>query len=422
MSAAWLVDSRRERAALTGIRVPSDTRKILTAQALRAFAYGFGAVLLGSILAARGLGPLGVGIVLGSVLAGTVIAQLVVARFAEVWGRRRLYVTLYAALAIAGVVFAAGSPTWALVLVALTGALSTEVVESGPFTSLELAMLSNRTDPNRLAAGFGWYNAVATSAGAVGALAAGLPSRARMLWEGAPADEQWFLILTVAATAGALVARSLSSSVESGVDSDGGDPGLGESRPTIRRLGALFALDSFGGGFVVQSFMVYWLTTRFDASLGVLGVTFAGIGVLQTLSFLAAPLIAKRFGLLNTMVFTHLPSNLLLASVAFAPNLPVAVGLLLARTVLSQMDVPTRQAYVMTLVSPRRRPAAAAYTNLARYVVRPIGPTLAGAAQTMALGLPFLLAGGIKTVYDLTLWRWFRHVRLEDAEPSKETP
>jgi hypothetical protein len=279
-------------------------------------------------------------------------------------------------------------------------------------------MLANQANPDRLVSGFGWYNAVATSAGAVGALAAGLPSRTRMIWEGAPADEQWFLLLTVAATAGALVARSLSSSVESGVDADV-DPGLGENRPTIRRLASLFALDSFGGGFVVQSFIVYWLTTRFDASLGVLGVAFAGIGVLQTLSFLAAPLIAKRVGLLNTMVFTHLPSNLLLASVAFAPNLSMAIALLLARTVLSQMDVPARQAYVMTLVPPRRRPAAAAYTNLARYMVRPIGPALAGATQAIALGLPFLIAGGIKTVYDLTLWRSFRHVRLEDAGPEE---
>lgn len=404
-------------------RVPesSDTRKILAAQALRAFAYGFGAVLLGSILASRGLGPVGVGIVLGSVLAGAMIGQIAVARFSEVWGRRRMYVALYVALAVAGLVFASGSPTWALVLVSLTGALSTEVVESGPFTSLEQAMLAQRIDPDRLAAGFGRYNAVATAAGALGALGAGLPARVREIWPEGPADERWFLLLTISATAGAVVAWSLSSSVEPDVRDTPRRPGLGESRPAIGRLASLFALDSFGGGFVVQSFMVYWLTTRFDASLTVLGLTFAAIGVLQTLSFLVAPLIAKRFGLLKTMVFTHLPSNFLLAAVAFAPNLQVAIGLLLARTVLSQMDVPTRQAFVMVLVPPSRRAAAAAYTNLARYSVRPVGPTLAGAAQTMAMGLPFLIAGGIKTIYDIALWRSFRDVRPDDATRPEET-
>jgi MFS family permease len=407
---------------VTGVRVSPDTRKIFASQALRAFAYGFGAVLLGSTLASRGLGHVAVGLVLASILAGTVLAQLVVARFAEVWGRRRLYVALYLALALAGAVFALGSPVWALVLVSLSGALSTEVVESGPFTSLEQAMLASRIDPDRLASGFGWYNAVATAAGAVGALAAGLPSRVRTMWPGAPSDERWFMLLTIAAVAGAAVAWSLSPAIEPGTSREGSASRLGGSRPAIRRLATLFAVDSFGGGFVVQSFIVYWLTTRFDASLGVLGLTFASIGVLQTLSFLAAPLLAKRFGLLNTMVFTHLPSNLLLASIAFAPSLAAAIWLLLARTALSQMDVPTRQAYVMTLVPPPQRAAAAAYTNLARYVVRPVGPTLAGAAQALALGLPFLVAGGIKTVYDLALWRSFRDVRPDHATRPVEEP
>lgn len=414
-----LVHSAREPETVNRVPESSDTRKILAAQALRAFAYGFGAILLGSVLASRGLGPVGVGIVLGSVLAGTMVGQIAVARFSEVWGRRRMYVALYLALAVAGLVFAFGSPTWALVLVSLTGALSTEVVESGPFTSLEQAMLAQRIAPDRLAAGFGRYNAVATAAGALGALGAGLPARVREIWPDGPADERWFLLLTISAAAGAVVAWSLSSSVEPELRDQRSR--LGESRPAIRRLASLFALDSFGGGFVVQSFIVYWLTTRFDASLTVLGITFAAIGVLQTMSFLVAPLIAKRFGLLRTMVFTHLPSNLLLAAVAFAPNLAVAISLLLARTVLSQMDVPTRQAFVMVLVPPSRRAAAAAYTNLARYSVRPVGPTLAGAAQTMAMGLPFLIAGGIKTLYDIALWRSFRDVRLDDATRPEET-
>jgi predicted MFS family arabinose efflux permease len=202
-------------------------------------------------------------------------------------------------------------------------------------------------------------------------------------------------------------------------------PGLRRSRPTVLRLAALFAVDSFAGGFVVQSFIAYWFTVQFDASIGVLGIVFFAVGVLQTVSFLVAPRLAERFGLLPTMVFTHLPSNLLLIAIPFAPNLPVAIALLLGRVALAQMDVPTRQAYVMALVDPAERTPAAAWTNTARYVARPAGPALAGVSQSLAFGLPFFLAGGIKSLYDVVLWRWFRSVTLpeesggrDDTEPS----
>jgi predicted MFS family arabinose efflux permease len=186
----------------------------------------------------------------------------------------------------------------------------------------------------------------------------------------------------------------------------------------VLRLSSLFALDSFAGGFTVSAFVAYWLRARFDAPPAVIAVTFFAIGMLQTLSFLAAPRLADRVGLLRTMVFTHLPSNVLLAAVAFAPNLAIAIALLLTRTALSQMDVPTRQAYVMTLVDPDERTPAAVYTNTARYVSRPAGPPLAAFTETIALGLPFVISGGLKSAYDLTLWRWFRHVPLPD--PVKE--
>jgi predicted MFS family arabinose efflux permease len=181
------------------------------------------------------------------------------------------------------------------------------------------------------------------------------------------------------------------------------------------RLASLFALDSFGGGLAVSAFVAYWLRVRFDASGTVIGLTFFAIGLLQTASFLIAPRLADRFGLLHTMVFTHLPSNVLLAAVAFAPNLAAAIALLLARTLLSQMDVPARQTYVMVLVDPEERTPAAAYTNTARYVTRPLGPPLAVAAEQIAIGLPFVLAGAIKSVYDVTLWRWFRRVQVPEA-------
>jgi predicted MFS family arabinose efflux permease len=259
----------------------------------------------------------------------------------------------------------------------------------------------------------GIYNAVAAAAGSLGALAAAVPGVL-----GGVGGTHWFLVFLPVALAGALVARSLSDRVESpGPPTHRGR--LERSRPVVLRLASLFAVDSFGGGFTVSAFIAYWLRARFDASPAAIGVTFFAMGVLQTVSFLVAPRLADRLGLLRTMVFTHLPSNLLLIAVAFSTTLGQAVALLLVRTVLSQMDVPTRQAYVMVLVGPDERTPAAAYTNTARYISRPLGPPVAAVAQQAAIGLPFIIAGGIKTAYDLTLWRWFRHVPLPDTLESR---
>jgi predicted MFS family arabinose efflux permease len=405
-------------------RLPSDARRILWAQALRAFAYGFGAVLLGSTLDRRGFSAFEVGLVLAAVVAGTVVSSIVVGRWGDRFGRRRAYAVLYVALALAGVVFAFSDQVWALIAVALTGALSTEVVESGAFTSLEQSMLATDLAGSERIRGFGDYNAVAAAAGSAGALAAGAPELLRRLWSGTPADERFFLVFVPVALAGAAVAGTLSQRVEADPlpVNEPAPAGLQRSRPAVLRLAALFAVDSFAGGFVVQSFIAYWLTVEFDASIGTLGVVFFAAGVLQTMSFLAASRLAERFGLLRTMVFTHLPSNALLAAVPLAPTLPIAIALLLGRYALAQMDVPTRQAYVMALVDPDERTPAAAWTNTARYVVRPAGPALAGVSQTAALGLPFFLAGGIKTVYDLVLWRWFRSVRLPEESARDGHP
>jgi Na+/melibiose symporter-like transporter len=304
--------------------------------------------------------------------------------------------------------------------VALTGALSTEVVESGAFTSLEQSMLATELTGQARTRGFGTYNAVATAAGSLGALAAGGPELLRRVWPGAPIDQRFFLLFLPVALAGAAVAGTLSSRAEAEPRPSGkhNAPALRRSRPAVFRLAGLFALDSFGGGFVVQSFIVYWLAIQFHASIGVLGLVFFTVGLLQTASFLVAPRLAERFGLLRTMVFTHLPSNVLLVAIPLAPNLPAAIALLLGRFVLAQMDVPTRQAYVMALVDPEERTPAAAVTNTARYVVRPVGPALAGISQSIAFGLPFVLAGGIKSLYDLVLWRWFRGTPLPDETPA----
>jgi predicted MFS family arabinose efflux permease len=234
--------------------------------------------------------------------------------------------------------------------------------------------------------------------------------------------QRWFLVFVPAALIGFLFASRLSGRVEHRVpDVDPLSPGPEHRTGLMYRLAALFAMDSFGGGFTVQSFIAYYLTTRYDASLHTVGLVFFVVGLLQTASFLAAGRLGDRYGLLNTMVFSHLPSNVLLFAIAFAPNLGTAVALYFARTALSQMDVPTRQAYVMALVPPQQRTAAAATTNTARYLVRPVGPVLAGAGQNLALGLPFVLAGSIKAVYDVILYGWFRKVPLanELAAPTE---
>lgn len=399
-----------------------DTRRILGAQALRALAYGFGSVLLGASLEARGWSTTRVGFLLAFVLAGTVLASVVVGTWGDRLGRRRVYTALFLALAATGGVFALTDQFWLLAIVALTGALSTEVVESGPFTSLEQPMLAQDLHGRARTRVFGTYNAVAALAGSLGALAAGGPAVFRDALGIVSTSQRLFLVLVPVGLLGALIARSLSPRVEPPSPIIEARVPLQRSRGQVLGLSALFATDSFGGGFVIQSFIAFYFARRFGTSLEALGVVFFFVGLLQTASFLVAPRLAERFGLLNTMVFTHLPSNVLLAAIAFAPSFASAVALLLARQALSQMDVPTRQAYVMALVPPEERTAAAAYTNTARYVVRPLGPVLAGAAQQVALGLPFLVAGTIKGTYDLVLWRWFRNVPLAEDDQPHEGP
>jgi MFS family permease len=397
--------------------VSRDGRLILVAQALRGFVYGLGTVLLGTVLHERGFSGAEAGVVLAAVVGGTVSTSLLVAWRADRWGHRRMYAFLYVLLAVVAAVFAMAGEAWMLCIAALAGVLSTEVVDAGPFTSLEQAMLAADMEGRRLVRGLGSYNAVATAAGSLGALAAGGLGPLRDLWSGAPSDQRAFWLFVPIALVGAHVARRLSSAVEPPARTTTTRP-LGDSRPTVMRLSALFATDSFGGGFFVQSFIAYWFATKFDASVGTLGIVFFVVGLLQTASLLAAPRIAERAGLLPTMVFTHLPANLLMMALAFAPNLTVAVALLFSRVLLSQMDVPTRQAYVMALVEPHERTAAAVYTNTARYLVRPLGPLLGGASQSIALGAPFVIGGAIKGAYDLVLWRWFRGVEVGETHRS----
>jgi MFS family permease len=391
----------------------SDVRLIFSVQAVRAFLYGFSSILIGASLAAGGLDAASVGAVFTAVLLGMAISSIAVGRWGEALGRRRTYVVLLAVMGIAGTVFALTGFVPALVLAALTGTLSTDPNESGPITTVEQAMLAS-TPPAERSRVYGRYNAVAYLAGALGALAAGGPGALRDLLPALPPDQRWLLLMPIGAAICVLFARRLSPAVEVEPVAVAGAPGLQRSRGAVRRLAALFALDAFAGGFIVQSFMVFWFGRQFGADAELMGLVFFGVGLLQAASSVAAGWLGARIGLLNTMVFSHLPSNVLLALVPLAPTLLLAVVLLLARSALSQMDVPARQAYLAALVDPAERTAAAGYTNAARHIVRPAGPALASLSMGMAAGLPFLVAGGLKVVYDLALYVTFRRVRLGD--------
>jgi MFS family permease len=396
-------------------QIERDLRAILWIQAMRAFLYGFGSVLIGSSLADAGLTDVQVGAVFTAMLAGMGVSSIIVGLRGERLGRRRLYGTLLIVMGLTGAVFALTEWVPVLIAAALTGTLSTDPNESGPITSLEQAMIGHAPVSARTRV-FGRYNAIAYLAGAVGSLSAAVPGLVERSWQAAPRAGLWLLLFpAVAVIAFALSAR-LSNAVEAEVEEATEHP-LARSRKTVTRLAGLFAFDSFAGGFVVQAFLVFWFGRRFGATSQQMAVVFFVAGLLQAASSIVAGRIAHRIGLLNTMVFTHLPSNILLMAIPLATNLWAAVAVLLLRVSLSQMDVPARQAYVVSAVYPDERVAAAAFTNTARYLTRPAGPVISGALMQIAIGAPFVAAGACKIAYDLLLFRSFRHATLVDDHP-----
>jgi MFS family permease len=388
-----------------------DARLLIAGQAVRAGGYGFTAVLLGALLSARGFTTLQVAAVLTTLIAGAAVASLVVGAFADRVGRRRSYGLFFAGIGAAGLVVAVGVPFWLLLIVALTGTLSTDVIDNGPATTLEQTMLA--AEDAGTATVYGRYNMIGSAAGALGALAVSLSGLGR---SGPVAlSGWWFAVLVPVGLAGVVIATKLSGATEVRI---GAVHRLGRpSRKVVHRLAMLFAVDAGGSGLVTTGFLSYYFASRYHVSVVALGWLFFSVSVVQAASVALAPRLARRYGLVATMVGTHLPSNGLLVAVAFAPTFPVAAGLLLARTTLSQMDVPTRQALVMTVVRPEERTAAAAVTNAARYTVRPVGPLIAGAVQQVALGAPLVIAGTVKGGYDIALWLWAR-TRLTAADAT----
>ena len=409
-----------------------DGRRIILMRGLRQGAYGLLAVVLAIALTRDGFSPAAIGALVAVSLVGDFLGTLVIGHYADRWGRRRTLVALALLMALTGLIF--GFLHWypLLLLAAFGGTLGTSNSETAPFLPIEQAMLGSQGAGAGRTALFARYNLVASIAGACGALIAGLP--ALLAHRGLPFDTLLagaFCLYALAALVVAWQAARLSTAVEvkSGALTEQGAlwrrliPPLPHSRGIVARLAALFSVDAFAGGLIGQTLLALFFHLRFGADLEMLAALFFGANLLSALSFLAAPWLARRFGLLNTMVFTHLPSNILLMLVPLMPTFPLAAALLLVRQCLSQLDVPTRQAYTMALVDPSERTAAASVTSLARSAGSATSPILAGVllqGPLIVLGLPLLLAGGLKAAYDLALWAVFHRVPEDVVTKGQE--
>jgi MFS family permease len=377
-----------------------DRRLLLATRGLRAFGFGYAAVLVGIYLEHRGLSPLAIGITLGVGLAAASLLGLVAAWLASKIGRRGALSLCGVLMALTGVDLAwSQAPSVLLVISGLTGMLGAASVDLGPFASVEQTMLAEAVSPTERNIAFGRYSLVGGLLNAGGGLAAIAATTATT-----------GLFFAAYAAIG-LVTAALPLLMSSHVESAEPAVAFGKFRP-LALLAALFALDSLGGGFVANSVIAYWLHARFGAGTSFLGPAFAFIAILQSFSYEVSGRLANRVGLINTMVFTHLPSNFLLLAVPFSPNLTIAVLILFARFALSQMDVPARQAYLVSVVPPAERAGALAMTGAVRGVAQSVGPVLTGAAiAASAFGLPFFAGGGLKIIYDLALYAGFRNRR-----------
>ncbi len=418
-------------ASLRGLDV--DGRRLFALRVLRMFGYGALAVVLVLYLAAAGLEPLAIGAVLTLTLLGDTLISLWLTTHADRYGRRRVLVAGSLLVVGAGLVFAATDWLLLLVLAGVIGVISPTGNEVGPFLAVEQAGLAQVVPDRRRTATFAWYNLAGYLATAVGALLAGAVGGALLAggWDELAAYRAVVVGYALVGLAMAGVAWTLGPAIEApprpASDAAAGPAsrswlGLGRSRRVILKLSALFALDAFAGGFIPLTLIAFYFATRFEVGPSALGALFFAVNLLAAVSSLSAARIAARFGLINTMVFTHLPSNVLLILVPLMPTFPLAALMLLARSVLSQMDVPTRQSYVIAVVEPDERSAAAGVTGIARTVGAAVSPSVSTVLVSSATltGLPFLIAGGLKIVYDLLLYRDFRgHRPPEELAPVR---
>jgi MFS family permease len=390
-----------------------DGRLLFVTRAARMFSYGFLSVVLVLYLAGLGFSEGRIGLLLTLTLVGDVLVSLWITLYADRLGRRRMLILGAALMVAAGVPFALSRDFTVLVLAATFGVISPSGNEVGPFLAIEQAALSQVLPEDRRTGVFAWYHLTGAFATALGALAGGWTAQALQGSGMAPVASYRMLVYAYAGM-GLLLAvffAGVSMDVEAPPSAPmAGRRGLHASKGVVLRLSALFSLDAFAGGFVIQSLVAYWFHQRFGVEPGMLGSIFFVANLLAGLSALYAVRLARRIGLIRTMVVTHIPSNVLLILVPLMPNLPLAIGVLLLRFSISQMDVPTRQAYTMHVVAPDERSAAAGVTGIARTAGAAISPMLAGPmlALPALAGVPFFIAGGLKLLYDLLLYRSFK--------------
>ena len=391
--------------------------RVLTAKGIRAFGDGFVSLLLPLYLLDLGFSPLQVGIIATATLFGSGLLTLAAGLHAHRWHYRTLLLAAAVLMLATGLGFALAIDFWPLLVIAIVGTLNPSSGDVSVFLPLEHAVLSRVAGDKDRTRLFARYSLVGAIAAAVGSLATALPGMAASVTGMSPRASLQLMFVLYAAL-GLLVAlayRGLPSTEAS--DSHATVTPLRESRKRVFVLATLFSLDAFGGGFVVQSMLALWLYQRFGMSLELAGVVFFWTGLLTAFSYLVAVRIAARIGLVNTMVFTHLPSSVCLILIPFMPAVGYVIALLFVRSALSQMDVPTRSSYVMAIVPPAERPAAASMTSVPRSLASAASPFLAGYLLSISsFGWPLMAAGGLKILYDLLLLVYFRNVRPPEEQ------
>jgi MFS family permease len=396
-----------------------DGKKLLFTRVLRTFAYGYLTVVLGVYLDSLGMGPTEIGFILAAAIAGSALMTVFWSLVADRFGRRRTVATMAGFMAVGGLLFAFGGGFVPLLIGAFTGTISATSSEVGIFQTVEQAILPQTAPDERRTWLFAIYNTVANFAAACGSLAAASVVLFSSLGlQGADAFRPLFVLYAIIGLINLAVFVTLSDRVELvKVDAERSFFGIRRSGGTVAKLSLLFGLDAFAGGFVVLSLVAYWFHLRWDLSPEQLASIFFWVNLLSGASLLAAGWLAQRIGLLNTMVFTHAPSSLLLVLVPLMPSAGLAVAVFLARMSISQMDVPTRQSYTMAIVDPDERTATAGITNVARTTASAISPVFVGMAFSAGvLGLPFFVAAGLKLAYDGLIYATFRGVRPPEED------
>lgn len=406
------------RYTLIGLLLPpgidASVLPVLVGRALRGFCDGYIAVLLPAYLLALGFGQLSVGLISSATLIGSALATILVGLIGNRFPQRRLLILAAVLMAATGIGFAGLSSLWPLLIVAFLGTLNPSSGDVSLFLPLEQARLAGAAIPDARTALFARYSLIGAFSSAIGALAAALPA-----WISAHAGLSFLaamrLMFVVYALTGVALWALYARLPERHRQSAPAAAPLGPSRRIVTRLAMLFSVDAFAGGLVVNALLSLWLMQRFGLSPGATGRFFFWAGLLATASQLVAVPLARKIGLLNTMVFTHIPSSLFLMAAAVAPSLPLTLLCLLARSALSQMDVPTRTAYVMAVVTPAERTAAASLTAVPRSLAAAISPMLAGGLMAMGwIGAPLLVCGALKIGYDLSILIAFRRIRPLD--------